>query len=310
LIGLSVAQLSCEVIRTLNLPQYYSDIVSTANSLTIGENTPANISKELADSGRYLGAAMGISDAVASGQPSEKIIEAINKVQSNFGIKPETLQIVVNSLPQQLEDHCAALQVSLPDLDPQLAELEISGTEMVRNQTPAASVEATPELGAQQTAFDEYVNDIKQAISNNEPTASIVTSVMEVCAYCLKFDRVLLLLAAQGRRTLVGRMVLGQIPGIDPTKFTRSLEEDGNEYSPDVKAFSAGIPVFQGDPLFPGGWPIAAIPIGSGKKAVGVVYAERVGGETQELTGQEQAAIGVLANLLDKSVQRAANKTS
>lgn len=309
LIGLSVAELSCEVIRTLNLPQYYSDIVSTANSLTVGGETPPTIAKELIDSGRYLGAAMGISEAVASGQPSEKILEAINSVQNNFNIKPETLQIVVNSLPQQLEDHCAALQVSLPELDPQLAELEISGTAMVRNQTPAVPVGATPELGAQQTAFDEYVNDIKQAIANNEPTASIVTSVMEVCAYCLKFDRVLLLLAP-GRRTLVGRMVLGQIPGIDPTKFTRSLEEEGNEYAPDVKAFNSGIPVFQGDPLFPGGWPIAAIPIGSGKKAVGVVYAERVGGETQELTGQEQAAVAVLANLLDKSVQRAANKVS
>lgn len=310
LIGVSVTELSCEVIRTLNLPQYYSDIVSAAHKLSVGEATSSTVSKDIVESGRYLGAAIGISEAVASGQSSEMILAAINRVQSTLNIKPETLQLVVNSLPQQLEDHCAALQVSLPELDPQLTQLEISGTSMVRNQTASVAAAANPALGAQQTAFDEYVNDIKLAISNNDPTASIVTSVMEVCAYCLKFDRVMLLLASQGRRALVGRMVLGQIPGVDPTKFSRPIDENADPYAPDVKSFTTGIPVFQGDPLFEGGWPIAAIPIGSGKKAVGVVYAERVGDGTQELTGQEQAAIAVLANLLDKAVQRAANKIS
>lgn len=308
IVGLSTFQLSCEVISTLNLPQYYADIVSVAAQMSAGTaSSQAATPSDIRDSGRYLGAALTISEAIAANQPPEKIIDAMTRAQSEFGIKADALQTVINQLPQQLDEHCSALQVSLPELSPELSSIIVEGAQPSTTRTVAAEP-AAPALGAQQTAFDEYVNDIKLALTNNEPTASIVTSVMEVCAYCLKFDRVILLLAGQGRKNLVGRMMLGQIPGVDPTKVNRVVDEEGSPYAPDVKAFLSGIPVFQGDPVFDGGWPIAAIPIGSGKKAVGVVYAERVGSDTQELTAQEQAAVAVLAGLLEKSVVRAANR--
>ena len=308
IVGLSTFQLSCEVISTLNLPQYYADIVSAADNISSGKDpTNTALPADVLDSGRYLGAALNISESISTNQPPEKIVEALARAQSTYNIKADTLQTLINQLPQQLEDHCSALQVSLPELSQDLVTIVVEGAQPAPARAHA-SEPATPSLGAQQTAFDEYVNDIKLALSNNEPTASIVTSVMEVCAYCLKFDRVILLLAGPGRRNLVGRMMLGQVPGVDPTKVSRAVDESDSPYAPDVKAFLSGIPVFQGDPVFDGGWPIAAIPIGSGKKAVGVVYAERVGGEAQELTSQEQAAVAVLAGLLEKSVVRAANR--
>jgi GAF domain-containing protein len=257
-----------------------------------------------------LGAALGISEAITSNQPPEKIVAVISDLRDKLGLEANALQTVIRSLPQHLEDHCAALQVALPELDAQLGSLDVLGASMcTKLEAPEAAIE--PALGAQQSVFDEYVQEIRQALANNEPTASIVATVMEACAYCLKFDRVILLLANQGRRQLLGRMSLGQIPDVDPTKLVRPLGEEADAYAPDSNAFVSGIPVFQGDPLFKGGWPITAIPIGAGKRAVGVVYAERVAGpQAAELSVQEQAAISLLATLLDKSVQRVANMIS
>ena len=45
-----------------------------------------------------------------------------------------------------------------------------------------------------------------------------------------------------------------------------------------------------------------ACPIGFGPRAIGVIYADRIGANAPELIAREQAAIGVLAELLDRSV--------
>ena len=313
LIGLSPAQLSAEVIKTLDLPQYYADIVMTAeNFLQHGAASAATLAPDVVESGRFLGAAMGISSALTGPHVEEGLLDEIQKIRVRLSIKPEALQVVLNSLSSGLEEHCSALEVSLEPLPIALATMEISENGTVSGDSEPTATKTAPafNLGDQQAAFDEYIEDIKQALANNEPTASIVTSVMEACAYCLNFDRVILLLASQGRKNLVGRMVLGTIPTIDPTKYSRPLGEDADPYAPDNNAFMQGSPVFQGDPLFPGGWPIAAIPIGGGKKAVGVVYAERTGDTSKDLTPQEQAAIVILTALLDKSLQRVVNKIS
>ena len=44
------------------------------------------------------------------------------------------------------------------------------------------------------------------------------------------------------------------------------------------------------------------MPIGFGTRCIGIIYADRVGENAQELSGGEQAAIGVLAELLDRSL--------
>jgi HD-like signal output (HDOD) protein len=313
LIGLSPSQLSAEVIRTLDLPQYYADIVMTAeNFLTHGVASSATLTADVVESGRFLCAAIGISDALTGPQSEKNLLEAVQKIRERLSLKPDVLQTVINSLSKGLEEHCSALEVALPPIPVALETMVISaaGTFSKESETTEDTPPAALNLGPQQAAFDEYIEDIKQALINNEPTASIVTSVMEACAYCLNFNRVILLLASQGRKNLVGRMVLGTIPDIDTTKYSRPLGDDADPYAPDNNAFTQGRPIFQGDPLFPGGWPIAALPIGSGKKAVGVVYAEKTGGTSPELTPQEQAAIVILTGLLDKSLQRVVNKIS
>ena len=41
---------------------------------------------------------------------------------------------------------------------------------------------------------------------------------------------------------------------------------------------------------------------GFGQRAIGVIYADRVNSVAQELDAREQAAIGMLAELLDRSI--------
>jgi len=309
IIGLSPAQLSSEVIRTLNLPQYYADIVSLAEGMISDtKEATATVNEDVIEFGRCLGAATYISDAISTGQSAEEMVATINDIQSRFNLKVETLQKVINELPKGLQEHCATLEVSLPQFTVDLETLNLTETvpSTKKVEKPTTGPSDTLDIGEHQQAFLQYLKDIQEALDNNEPTASIVTSVMEACAYCLGFNRVLLLLANQGRRALVGRMMLGSIPNFDPTKFSRPIGDDSDPYAPDNNAFMQGRPIFQGDPLFSDGWPIAAIPVGAGKRAVGVVYAERSGGGSKDLSPQEQAAIVMLANLLDKSLQRVA----
>ena len=125
---------------------------------------------------------------------------------------------------------------------------------------------------------------------------------METLAWGLKFDRVLLLLVGAGRKKLMGRMMLGNSAGFDPTKFERIIGAEADGHAPDARAFREGHPVFTGDPILDNGWPIAVCPIGFGPRAIGIIYADRVSSDSQELSASEQAAFGVLAELLDRSV--------
>ena len=126
---------------------------------------------------------------------------------------------------------------------------------------------------------------------------------METFAWSLNFDRVLLMLLGQGKKELTGRMILGLVKdNFDPKSIQRKIGESASSYAPDALAFKESRPIFNGDPIFEDGWPFAAIPIGFGQRSIGVIYADRINPTDDEVSGRDQAAIGVLAELLDRSV--------
>ena len=156
---------------------------------------------------------------------------------------------------------------------------------------------------SEEEQFLDFVDEIRMAVENREPTASIITTVMETFAWSLGFDRVMLMLLSRGKQQLNGRMLLGHIPEFDPKAFTRVVGNQASSYDPDATALKESRPVYRGDPLFSDGWPFAAVPIGFDKRSVGVIYADRTGNnEGKELSSREEAAIGVLAELLDRSI--------
>ncbi len=307
IVGFSPAKLSSEVIGTLNLPQYYADVVNKAEVL-LDSPSPSMAAKQndLGEIAKCLGAAMSISDAITSVTNPNELVAHIRKIQVLTGLNSEFLMNSLRNLNTGVVEHCASLELNLPPLPEVLQTISLdSGHVSTPGAAAIASNSAKVELGRKQEDFDNYIDDIETAINRGEPTANILTSVMEACAYCLGFDRVLLLLANKTRTSLVGRMMLGSIPGVDPAKLVRALGDAVPANAPDNTAFMEGRVVFSGEPIFPDGVMLAVVPVGYGKRAVGVVYADRCSKPPVPLAPQEQAALVLLADLLDRSLQKA-----
>jgi HD-like signal output (HDOD) protein len=316
--GLSPLQLSVEIIGSLGLPQYYADCLRRTEEIANDiPNATATANEDLTILGRCLGCASATADIINTANDSESVGDALNAVREKFKISSALLQSSMQSLAEGLKNHCDAIQLTLPDLSVDLTSLPTSdrvATPSAPQRAPAATTSAaapaqqsrpdTENISDELGDFKQYVQDIKDALRNNEPTATIITTTMEACSYCLSFGRVVLLLANRDRTLLVGRMALGQVPGFMPGKFSRAISDPAISGSPDYQAFIVGQPVTTGTPLFKDAHTVAAIPIGSGRRTVGVVYCERGGAAAQGLSMQEHSAVILLASLLDKAVQR------
>ncbi len=307
IVGFSPAQLSSEVIGTLNLPQYYADVVNKAQEI-LDSPSPSNAAKQsdMGEIAKCLGVAMSISDAITSSTDSEDLVSRIRKIQVVSGLSAEFVTNSLKDLNTGVAEHCQSLELKLPPLPEVLKTITLDSASIPPSAHDSeSSSSAKVSLGRNQEDFDNYIEDIEIAISRGEPTANILTSVMEVCAYCLGFDRVLLLVANKPRTVLQGRIMLGSVPGVDPAKVERPLGRGAAPQAPDNTAFMEARVVLSGEPLFAGGLPVISIPVGYGKRAVGVVYADRTSKPPVPLAPEEQAALALLADLLDKSLHKA-----
>lgn len=292
--GLSPSQLSIEVIEALGLPKFYRDTIVNAQSVAT-PGAAANsqpMPEELARVSKAIFAAQNISDVVVHSKNKQQLDAIISSVTAKIGLPPRALNSIVGELPNTFKNHCSSIELQLPSL-PEFVEA-------YSEATPAGGTEQPSSL--QEDKFAQFVDEIRQAVESHEPPATVITTVMETFAWSLNFDRVLLLLIASGKRKLVGRMLLGRMENFNPQTFERPVGNEANPYAPDATAFRESRPVFNGDPLLDKGWPLAVIPVGFGQKAIGVIYADRTATESRELSGREQAAIGVLAELLDRSI--------
>jgi hypothetical protein len=345
LFGLSPLELSSEIIGALGLPQYYADILRRSEQ--IANNTPnatAARTEDMNTLSRCLGCAAVTSETINSSTDPVAVKEALERATGQFNVAPDVLQTAVSNLTADLQNHCAAIQLTLPELQLNLAEivldkaaaakfpgasparavpggspLSAGGPTAAAGGLPQTTREAAaptqPDAGIEQGDFSaelgdmsRYVKDIREAIKNNDPTYSIITTAMEACAYCLRFSRVVLLLANKERSTLTGRVALGQVPGFVAGKYTRQLSDPAIVKAPDYQAFVLGQTVTTGGAIFKDGHSAAAVPIGTGRRTVGVVYAERTDAASaaKGLSLQEQSALILLASLLDKAVSRGA----
>jgi hypothetical protein len=290
--GLSPINLSLEALHSLNLPVYYKTLFQVA----IGKpdksikTLPANEREEIERSAGALKAAMVVSAAVCQDDGKHELDLALEEVVAGLSIEENRVRTLVGELPAAFVGHCSLLEADLPPLPDFVASYA------------ATEEEAAIATGKESDIFQKFVDEIRQSVDNHEPTATVITSVMETLAWGLKFDRVVLLLVSPTRNALVGRMGLGKIDGVEPKKISRPIGAGTPTKASDVQAFSESRPVYQGTPLLEGGWPFAAIPVGSRAKSIGVIYADRVQSKDMELTSKEKAALGILVDLLDRSV--------
>ncbi|RMG44400.1 MAG: HDOD domain-containing protein [Candidatus Dadabacteria bacterium] len=291
--GLSPVDLSIEVIDALDLPDFYKDVIRASDQISNGVDSPEmGIKSEAVKIGKALYAAQQISDVVVHAKNRKELEDVIESLSDKLELDVVEIDQIVGSLPTVFKDHCHSIDLDLPALP-----------EFVSAMSQSHETEGD-DKGQQrdEEVFGAFLDEIREAVENKEPTASIITTVMETLAWSLGFDRVLLLLVTPNRKQLAGRMLLGQVSDFDPRSFKRPLGTDASPYAPDAQAFQENRPVFNGDPLFDDGWPIAVLPIGFGQRAIGVIYCDRVNCAQVELSSREQAAIGILAELLDRSV--------
>jgi|GEM_PF-904678 len=302
-IGLTPIQLSVELIDALNLPPMYKEIILASEGADKLPPPPSGVAtpqQEIAKLGRSLSAANQISEVLSTGQGKAKLDTVLNRINSQLKLDLKDLNSVVGSLPALFKEHCSSIDLPLPDLP----EFVTAYSEAIPDQV------AAPALQTSSDQFSQFVDEIRLAVQNGEPTASIITSVMETLAWGLRFDRVILLLVTPGKHTLVGRMALGDLGTIDPRKIERPVSTTPDLVAPDSVAFVQSRPVFNGDSVLPDGWPLVAFPVGFGARTIGVIYADCIpngmrakSGGSDELSNSEQAALGVLAELLERSVR-------
>lgn len=291
--GITPNQLSIEVIDALNLPPTYREVLKNAEHL---EHVPINAGQNDASGtttlAQSLYAAKQISQAVSTKADKAELDRTVAEVQNKLGLPSTVIGEIVGQMPVLLKDHCASIDVSLPPLP-----------DYVGSYADEESLDPTQGVGAQpEDTFNRHLEEIREAVENREPTASIITTVMETLAWSLGFSRVLLMLARDGRNKLMGRMLLGHMEDFNPSAFERPLGSAAAPDAPDAQCVAQARPIFTGDPLFKDGWPLVAVPVGYGERTIGVIYADRVDSDAGELSSREQAAVGVLAELLDRSI--------
>jgi HD-like signal output (HDOD) protein len=306
LAGLSPVELSVDVIRTLNLPQFYADVVMAADKFELRDLwSRGDSAHSLGGASAPLRVAMEVSTILAEESDADVIVRKLNDLRSVMGLPPEVLQESLQELDRSLKEHCSALEVRLPPIPVDLSRITFSKTgAALQNESSDVPLDEASNTETTHPEFSAYVSDIRKAIELQEPTASVVTAIMEVCAYCLKFDRILLLLANQGLRNLVGRMMLGTIPNFEPQKYIRPLGRDANPDSPDFKAFDSKSVICEGKPLFVDGPTFAAIPVGLEQRTVGVIYADKIDGSSGNITPETRQCLKILCDLLDTSLRR------
>lgn len=291
--GLTPIQLSCEVIQALGLPSFYVEVLkSSQDTARMTAGKARNLEEEkIIVAGKSVCTGHYVSAAISSGDKN-LVDTALKQACAATGVELETVSHVLARLPQIFADHCISTEIELPDLPSFLSQYEVNS----ETGSPAAD---SSQGGNEQVLG--FIEEIKQSVANREPSASVITSVMEALMYGLGLQRIALLLFDAPKKKLIGRMGLG-MSDIVPSSLVRNVDEHAHE--PESIALRDGRPVFQGDSILPDGWPFVVIPIGSFKKGLGIIYADRVDTDT-ELTDREKAYIGMFTELLEKSIGNA-----
>lgn len=289
--GLSTLQLSIEVLKALNLPPFYIEVLSASmDSARLKQSHVRTIDEEkILVAGRSVGAGYKVSAAIANGDKHE-LDQVLASVAAQFDIDVSVATKVLGRLPQVFHDHCTTTELALPALPTFLSEYAAGIDPHLDPQSNEQNAET----------MTGYLDEIKQAIENREPTASIITSCMEALQFGLGFERIILLLFDNTKRKLTGRMALGT-ESLNPTSVIREIEEHPTKV--DSLALHHARPIFHGDPILSDGWPFTVIPIGSIKKGLGVIYADKKNHEA-ELSERDKAYINMLNDLLDRSISR------
>jgi HD-like signal output (HDOD) protein len=295
LIGATPIQIGQDVVRAMKLPEFFAEILGLAAQVKKNPAVLKNLDpdKQRAVQAVYLGEQ--ISGLLVTDRRKKDLNSAMLETMREIKVDPTVLAHALTGLPNAFQDYCQSLNLIFPSLPEYLSDYA--------TLTDPFSDNPTEEDGS---IITEAVAEIREALKAGEGATSIYTAIMEVLAWTLGFDRVVLLLLDRDKKRLHGHMCLGNVGDLDPRTLVRSVGEDAGPYAPDAKAVNQGGPIFHGDPLLKGGWPFVVLPVGAEPSRVqGVIYADKVNAIEDELSLPTQAALSVLSDLLDQTTKSA-----
>ncbi len=285
LTGLTVVQISSEVIKALELPPFYLELlkeVENPTKVAPGQTLPI-LKDQTLKLGKSISAAERVTQVISEGGSKAAVDHMINSLKKELNLPDGVLESSIGALPAMFAEHCSTIQLTLPPLP-----------EFVAQYNP----ESSNNSGSYEQEYSSYVNEIKEALDAGEPTASILTSVMEAVAFGLKFDRVILLLLNNTRQKIVGRMMLGSEANFNPNQCEIDLAQ------PKVPVVASALRSkkshFEGIGLFPDSNPTMAIPIGAGDRLIGVIYGDRRNGSP--ILDKEKQVVLHIADLIEKAL--------
>lgn len=294
ILGVSPTELSLTIVDALQIPQYYCDVIRETNRCA----NQGRFDGEHAALARSLFSADKIATSLIGKGSELDLTLVLTELASVSGFSPPGLNKVIKNLSEVFKEHCKLIEMSFLTLPEWLAEFSL----IEPRSKPAAPKDKDT------SPFATHLDELKQALADEEPISSIITSAMEALAFGLNFHRVILLMANEDRSELVGKMALGQTAKLDIKALRRRLDRNNQSEAPEVAAFLQGCPQIFGDPIFEDGWPFAAVPIGGSENdPVGVIYADMVSENSDDavpLDEQTQASLTVLTEILDQAISQ------
>lgn len=287
LTGHTPQQISIEVIRALGLPPFYEEVLKASqDSKRLQADARSLEEQKVVVAGKSVGAGFIVSSALQNGT-KETVDAALSQVATLVTVDTQTLTSIVGNLPTLYKDYCSVAQLPLPSLPPFIEQYNptITPVEIFTEEDDAK--------------FTDFLEEIRQAVENREPPATIITTVMETLMFALGFERILLLFFENNRKQLRGRMALGDIPDFDPATFIKVVDEKGQ--TPYETALREGRVVYQGESILQDGWPLVVIPVGTFKKGVGVIYADFKDKDI-EINDRTKASIGLISDLIERVI--------
>ncbi|HMO16625.1 MAG TPA: HDOD domain-containing protein [Oligoflexia bacterium] len=299
LLGVPAVGISLGVVDSLSIPAFYKDILMEAFTLYVQREAPSIITSERPSS-RSVTTAMLISECILEEHDPLLLKKQIDDIAISFKYDIDFVFRNLSRIPFVLEQQAELLGLDSVDLPTAFIDLI--------SEDKSRTVKSPDKSDSELHTLTPYLEQLEQAIRESETLASVIATVMEAITFALEFDRVVYMESDVDRTTLSGKLGLGNtVDNLEDIR--RILPEDSYPEDLALKAYLSGSVETYGEPLFSEAWPFAAIPVGYGDRALGVIYADLNSTKENELDNlpldtEKTVALSLLADILDRAIQK------
>jgi hypothetical protein len=287
--GLTPFKLSLHAIEELNLSPMYHDVIKMSDDIIQDWQIDlSNYEENLVANAKIIAIGTNFIESIVNEDDSSKIKIAIEEISSTLGLNNDNIDHIINNFIKEVENCSRSIGINVPTLPEILCNYK-------------SSLSYNSNFGVPD-AFQEGVKELQDSITAGESEASIIGATMDILKTAFNFSRIIYFEIDSRNSYLIGKMAIGDCLVADPRLLIFDLESNYEGNVPVIVDVALRqTTVFHGSPLFKDSWPLVSLPVGFGIAMRGVIYADKTDGE--ELGFQEQAAISILTEMLDRGIE-------